>query len=52
MMSRALVVACPSAPQHVRATNLRALRLSVVEEFARAHDLGLWRCLQNILQLD
>ena len=31
---------------------LRALRPSVVEEFARAHDLGLWRCLQNILQLD
>ena len=30
----------------------RALRPSVVEEFARAHDVGLWRCLQNILQLD
>ena len=28
---------------------LKALR---VEGFARAHDVGLWRCLQNILQLD
>ena len=31
---------------------LRALRPSMVEEFARAHDAGLWQCLQNILQLD
>ena len=31
---------------------LRTIRLSMVEEFAKAHDAGLWRCLQNILQLD
>ena len=31
---------------------LRALRPSVVEEFARPHDEGLWRSLRNILQLD
>ena len=31
---------------------LRTLRPSLAEEFARAHDAGLWQCLRNILQLD
>ena len=44
-----LLVHCASA----RACHyLRTLRPSMVEEFARAHDAGLWQCLRNILQLD
>ena len=38
----------PSKPRRVGTTQDQ----SVVEEFAQAHDAGLWRCLQNILQLD
>ena len=31
---------------------LCVVRLSAVEEFARAHDAGLWQCLSSILHID
>ena len=44
-----LLLHCASARANYQ---LRTVRPSAVEGFARAHDAGLWQCLSNILRID